>query len=170
MSNKWAYLAAACIVGAVSPAEAATVAQWRATIDQVVGDLRLSHPNPFTKTGELTFARSVEALKEALPGLTDEQRMVGLMRVVALIGDGHTQLEPADPAFATWYPVRFYEFSDGYYITVAHQSVRELTGARVLEIDGQPIERVAEAARSLFGSDNEFDHRQRLGARCTTRL
>jgi hypothetical protein len=33
-----------------------------------------------------------------------------------------------------------------------------------LEIDGEPVERVAEAARSLRGSDNEFDHRQRLDA------
>jgi len=40
-----------------------TVADWRNDIDAIVGDVRLLHPNPFTKTGKLTFMREAEAFK-----------------------------------------------------------------------------------------------------------
>ena len=155
-------LAPVALLLAATPAAAAAVSQWRTTVEQVVNDIRINHPAPFTRVGELSFLREAAALISALPQLTDEQRMVQLMHLVATIGDGHTQLEPNDPAFALWYPMRIYEFSDGYYITAAHRSVREFAGAHVLEIGGHPIERVAEAARSLRGADNEFDQLQRL--------
>lgn len=163
MDLRW-LMAPAALICAAAPAEAASVAEWRATIDEVVRDVRVNHPDPFTKVGELTFLREADALKAALPALTEEQRLVRLMRLVASIGDGHTQIASADPAFAYWYPIRLYEFTDGIFITAAHQSVRELAGAQVLEIGGRPVAEVASAARDLRGSDNAFDRLQHLEA------
>jgi hypothetical protein len=136
-------------------AEAASVADWRADIDAIVADIRLNHPDPFTKTGELTFRRQADALKRALPALSEEQRVVGAMRLVASIGDGHTSLEPDNPTFGQWYPFRLYEFTDGYFISSAHVGVADLAGAQVLEIAGRPVAEVAGQARDLMGADNE---------------
>src|SRR5207237_4935992 len=141
-----------------------TVADWSNDIDAIAGDIRLFHPNPFTKTGKLTFLREVEAFKAALPLLTEEQRMVRAMRLIALIGDGHTQLEPNNPRFAAWYPFRLYEFTDGFFITTAHQSVADLAGAEMLEIAGRPTAEVVGEARNLMGGDNSFDRKERLFA------
>jgi tetratricopeptide (TPR) repeat protein len=143
-------------------AEAASVNDWRGDIDQIVNDIRRLHPDPFTKTGRRAFARETEALKAALPELSEEERLVGAMRLVALIGDGHTQLEPNEARFDAWYPVRFYEFTDGYFIVGAHRSVAELAGAKVIEIGGRPAAEAAEAARDLMGADNRFDRMERL--------
>jgi len=129
----------AAVLTAIAPADAASLADWRADMAALLKDIRATHPDPFTKTGELTFMRRYSALMSALPELTEEQRVVDAMKLVALIGDGHTQLEPNDPAFAYWYPVRIYEFSDGYFITSAFKDVRELAGARVLRIAGRPL-------------------------------
>jgi hypothetical protein len=139
-----------------------TVADWRNDIDAIAGDIRLLHPNPFTKTGKLTFLREVEAFKAAVPLLTEEQRMVRAMRLIALVGDGHTQLEPNNPRFASWYPFRLYEFTDGFFITSAHQSVADLAGAEMLEIAGRPTAEVVGEARSLMGADNSFGRKERL--------
>ncbi len=130
----------------------------------MVREIRTTHPAPFAKVGEVTFLRNAETLEADLPRLSEEQRMVRAMRLVASIGDGHTQLNPVGPEFALWYPVRLFQFTDGYFITSAHQSVRELVGAQVLEIAGRPVAEVAEAARDLRGADNAFDRMQRIEA------
>jgi len=141
-----------------------TVADWSNDIEAIAGDIRLFHPNPFTKTGKLTFLREVEAFKAALPLLTEEQRMVRAMRLIALIGDGHTQLEPNNSRFASWYPFRLYEFTDGFFITSAHQSVADLAGGEMLEIASRPTAEVVSEARNLMGADNSFDRKERLFA------
>src|SRR4029077_5946449 len=127
-------------------------------------DIRTFHPNPFTKTGDLTFRRRVEALKESLPAMTKEQRVAELMRIVASIGDGHTQIIPHSAAFALWYPIRMYEFADGVFVTTAHQSAADLAGAQLLEIGGRPVGDVLRGARDLAGCDNAFDCEERLSA------
>lgn len=144
------------------PMEAATLSDWRHDVDQIVNDIRTIHPAPFTKTGELTFRRRVAALQDSLPSLTDEQRVVEMMRIVATIGDGHTSLFPDQAAFALWYPVRIYEFTDGYFVTSAHKSVADLAGAQIIEIAGHPIAEVAARAREIIGCDNELDCKELL--------
>src|SRR3954464_4755480 len=131
--------------------KAATLSEWRHDVDQIVNDIRTIHPSPFTKTGELTFRRRVAALQDSLPLLTDEQRVVEMMRIVATIGDGHTSLFPDQPSFALWYPVRIYEFTDGYFVTSAHKSVADLAGAQIIDIAGHPVAEVAARARELVG-------------------
>jgi hypothetical protein len=137
-------------------------AEWRGGIDRIVRDLRAHHPDPFVRVGELTFLRRAEALKAALPSLSEEARVAGAMRLVAGIGDGHTQLEPRSARFALWYPLRLYEFTDGIFVTGAHRSVADLAGAQILEIAGRPAAEVVAAARELMGADNASDAREKL--------
>jgi hypothetical protein len=141
-----------------------SVPDWRHGLDEIVKDIRLLHPDPFAKTGKLTFLREAKALKAALPSLTHEQRVVRAMRLVASLGDGHTHLEPDSPAFARWYPVRLYEFTDGFFVTSAHRSVAELAGAQVLEIGSRSVDRVVAEVRKLLGADNAFGSKERLYA------
>lgn len=84
----------------VGEAQAASVSDWRHDIDEIVKDVQAIHPNPFFKTGRLTFLRRAEALKANIAALTEEQRVVGAMQLIALIGDTHTQLEPDRSDFA----------------------------------------------------------------------
>ena len=140
------------------------VAEWRANLDEIVREIRASHPDPFTKIGKLAFLREVDKLKSELPSLSEEQRVVRAMQLVALIGDGHTFLEPISSHFSSWYPFRIYEFTDGFFITSAHRSVSDLAGAQVLEIAGRPIDEVAAKARDLMSADNAFQRRERLYA------
>jgi hypothetical protein len=147
-----------------APAAEHGVGAWRTALTRLAEDVRSVHPDPFTHVGRLRFARELRALEDRLHLLTEEQRVVAAMRVVALIGDGHTQLEPTGVEWRRWYPVRIAQFSDGYFVTSAHRSVADLAGAEVLEIADAPVAQVAEAARDLMGSDNAFDRKQRMYA------
>src|SRR5215210_1947686 len=113
--KRWFHGALALVVFA-SPAQAeVTVGGWRESISLLAADLKAIHPNPFSKVGSLTFAREAAKLQSDLPQLSEEQRMVRAMKLVALIGDGHTQLEPTGPEWRLWYPARIVQFSDGYF-------------------------------------------------------
>lgn len=149
---------------ATTPSQAATEAQWIRDIDRIVVDIRGTHPQPFAIAGETRFMRAVRDLKSEISLLSEEQRLVRAMQLVAMIGDGHTQLNPTSLQFARWYPFRIYDFDDGYFLTGVHQDAADLAGSQVLEIDGRPIAEVAAVARSLHGADNEFDARWRLFA------
>jgi hypothetical protein len=144
------------------PLHAATLADWQHDLDEIVKSVETIHPNAFTKVGRTVFLNNAAALRAELPSLTDEQRLARSMRLVASIGDGHTNLEPASQAFALWYPIRVYDFTDGYFVTAAHNSVADLAGAQLLEIAGKPAREVIEAARDFEGSDNEFGRREGL--------
>ena len=146
------------------PVQAASLDDWRKALDGVSNDILAIHPAPFAKIGETVWRRDVAALRAELPKLTEEQRIVRLMQLVASIGDGHTQIQLADNRYASWYLVRLYEFSDGVFITSAHRSLEELAGAEVIEIAGRPVSEVLSAARALMGADNSFDEKERLYA------
>jgi tetratricopeptide (TPR) repeat protein len=144
---------AAAILMLAGPAYAANADDWRHDLDTIMQNIETIHPNPFTKIDRARFEGEFAALKAAIPSLTEEQRVVRAMRIVALVGDGHTQLAPKRADFGFWYPMRLYEFTDGYFITTAYKTDPDLAGAQILKIAGQPVEKVIEDARSLMGDD-----------------
>ena len=146
------------------PAHAASVADWRRDLDEMVQHVRFTHPDPFTRVGEYTWLRAVQALEDDLPGLSEEQRVVRAMRIMAMLGDAHSMLEPHSEAFGAWYPLRIVEFTDGYFITSTHQSMADLAGAQVLAVGGHPVAEAANAARDLISADNEWWRRESLYA------
>ena len=138
--------------------------QWDNALDDWIVHLRGVHPEPFAKVGRLEWLRAADTFRKDVPRLTEEQRMVRMMQLNGLIGDGHTFLEPDRPDFGIWYPVHIVEFPDGYFVTSAYKSESDLAGAQVLEIAGHAVGEVADAARALVGSDNDFNRRWHLGS------
>lgn len=145
-------------------ASAAEAPVWRTTLRHVTDVIEAVHPNPFTHISRDDFQSRARDLDRALPRLSEEERMVRAMQLVALLGDGHTQIEPTGDAFRLWYGVRIYEFTDGYFITSAYGQDADLAGAQILTIANRPVADVAASARSLFGADNPLDSKERLYA------
>jgi hypothetical protein len=107
------------------------------------------HPDLFHGVPEATFDGAVADLVDAMPDLDDDEMLVGVMHLVAMIsahgGDGHMGVWPPDnPDAVHRFPVRLWEFPDGVYVTAARDPNARLAGARVLKVDGIPIDRVFE--------------------------
>jgi tetratricopeptide (TPR) repeat protein len=145
-----------------SQASAADAPAWRTGLSHLAAAIEAVHPNAFANITRADFERRARDLERALPRLTDEQRMARAMQLVARLGDGHTQLEPHSDAFRLWYPIRLYDFTDGYFVTSAYGQDADLAGAEIIEIAGRPVADIANDARSLAGADNALDSKERL--------
>ena len=134
---------------------------WGPVLDRVMEILCARHPDAFARVGRRQFQIGIDELRRDLPRLDDPAVTVRLMQLVASLQDGHTQLEPIrDTAFAHWFPVRFYAFEDGIYITAIDRAHQALVGARVVRIGDLAAEEALRRAESVMGADNAWGHRE----------
>src|SRR5437773_230510 len=83
---------------------------WRADLRYLAAELPRRHVNAFHTITREGFADEVAKLDSAIPHLTNDESVVGLMRIVALVGDGHTHLD-LPPSFSR-YPIELHWFGD----------------------------------------------------------
>jgi hypothetical protein len=137
-------------------------AEWVADLDTLVARLTRVHPRPFRRIASATFTARAATLRAAIPRLTDDAIAVRMMALVASLRDGHTSLAPfgTRAGFTRWYPVRFYRFTDGVFITAIQPELAHVAGARVLRIGALDAGHAADSAATLLGADNEFGDRE----------
>jgi tetratricopeptide (TPR) repeat protein len=146
------------IGGAVSQAEAE---RWREDLRYMAREMEARHKNLFHTTTREQFYAAVKRLDERIPALARHQIIVELMRIVASVGDGHTNLSPTrDPkiGFRTL-PVKLYLFGDGLFVRAAERAHAGLVGARVTKFGDATVEEAVARAREIIGRDNEMDVR-----------
>jgi hypothetical protein len=109
---------------------------------------------PLVHVGGLTnnvspaaWMAAARRLQRQVPGLTDGQVIVGMARMVAMLGDDETQLilppSPVYPFAARW-------IGNGIYLFGAPAADRWLLGARLVAVDGHPIRAVVARLRTLI--------------------
>jgi hypothetical protein len=141
--------------------DSSSVRQWREDLAYLSRELPRRHQNLFHTISRQQFDSALAALDRKLPGLARHQVIVELARLVALVGDGHTNVAPTrDPkiGFQT-YPVRLYFFKDGLFIRGALTARADLVGAKVLRIGRLTADEAYLAVRELIGRDNEMNAR-----------
>lgn len=74
----------------------------------------------------------------------------------ALADNGHTNISTAVQRDFNFVGLRFFHFQDGLYVVRALAGHEPLIGARVLEIDGQPIDAVLAALYSYVGGPEQW--------------
>jgi hypothetical protein len=152
---------AACTGGGPDPRPSTsveTVAEARrADVRTLLDRLRAVHPNPFHGVPEERVHAAADAVIARAGDLTDDQFLVEIMRLAALLGtqgrDGHTGAWPyLNAAKVLRMPLRLWEFPDGLFVTGgAHP---DLIGAQVTAVDGTPVEQVLAALDPLVPRDN----------------
>jgi hypothetical protein len=134
-----------------SPAPAPmTAEQWREDLRFMAAQMKARHPNLYHQVSKADFDAALADLDRRIPQLQRNQIIVGMMRIAALVGDGHTRIDPRkDKAFGfPSLPLKLYWFDDGVYVRAARPDQRDLLGARVEAVGGVPI---AEAIRRASG-------------------
>jgi hypothetical protein len=115
------------------------------------------HPAPFRSIPRERFRTEVNALAVRAPTISRNELLVGVLRLIALLGprNGHTGLFPGDSAHTRplhLFPVRLYHFADGVYVVDSEDE--SLVRNRLVAIDGTPVERALELVGPLTPQDN----------------
>ena len=127
-----------------------TTEEWREDLLFVANELRSRHANLYHEVSKADLDAAIASLDARIPQLQRNQIIVEMMRIVAMVGDGHTRIDPRkDPAFAfPSLPLKLYLFEDGLFVRAAAPGHDDMVGAKVERIGGVPVaEAIARAAR-----------------------
>jgi len=144
-----------------SPVSAATppagsVTSWRSDLELLRRELPVRHPAPFLNVSRARWDSAATALDRQLPALGRDQALVGFMRLVAMLGDAHTNLEPGPALGLRFYPLELYAFDDGLYVRRADAAHAALVGAKVLHIGRTPAGEAIERVAAVIPHENEW--------------
>src|SRR5688572_5481128 len=134
--------------------------EWRADLAEIIPGLERIHPAPYHGTSKQDLEAGIATLSDQIPTLTDDQAMVGVLRVTALVNaqgcDGHTGvfLWGTGSYPVTSLPLRLWLFDDALVIVDALPPHDDLIGGRIEAIDGHPIADVLAALDPVIPRDN----------------
>jgi len=147
--------------------------EWREDIDFLAKTVAEKHRHPFDTLSRADFDKAVAALRGRVPVLADHEVVVGMIKLVAMLRDGHSRLTlPVGPAADTQshtptaapkpgmafhiLPFKLFLFSDGLYVQAATPEHRDLVGARIVRIGTMPADAALEAVRPAVHYDSEM--------------
>src|SRR5688572_20409694 len=142
----------------VAPRYTLTPEQWREDLRVMMAELPRRHVNLYHTTSAETFDSAAKALHERIPQLARHEIILEMARIVALAGDGHTNIYPTRDAAIGFrsLPVALYLFRDGLYVRAAHRIHADLAGARVVRIGDASVDQAFERVAPFVGRDNEM--------------
>jgi len=105
----------AALPSADGPVYALGTAQWREDLRFMAGEIQRRHKNPYHQVSKRQFEAAVADLDARIPSLQRNEIIVGMMRIAAMVGDGHTRVDARkDTRFGfPSLPLRLYLFDDG---------------------------------------------------------
>jgi hypothetical protein len=128
---------------------ALTSAEWADDLEYLAKTIRTNHLNPFAHQPAKIFDAKVAELARALPRMRDDTvRLVGLARLAASVGDGHTSLEiyGSQPLL----PIQLFWFGRDLRVIRSDAAHRHLLGQRVVRIGSARIDDAAARLRQLI--------------------
>ncbi len=149
---------AACGQADAGPREM-TAEKWRQDLAWLAEKLPDKHGNAFHQVTRAEFEAAVAGLDRRIPELERHEVLAELGRIVALVGDGHTELWlPQEAAGFRRLPVFAGYFGDELYVFAATPEHTDLLGRRVVAIGGVPAREAYERVVPLIGRDNEYEY------------
>ena len=143
----------------VATVDAKEAQKWREDLRYMAEEMPKQHRNLFHSITQQQFENAVSKLNERIPSLARHQIIVEMARIVAMVGDGHSNIAPTrDPQirFRT-YPVKLYFFKDGLFVRAATREHSAIVGSRVIKIGNATADEAYNAVREIISRDNEMD-------------
>lgn len=136
------------------------VLRWKADLDAFAAHYSAEHPAPFRRLPKAEFARRLEALKRDLPSLANHQIAARWARLVADLGDEHTEVDFDAEFRARRLPIEVESYADGTFIVGALAPYQGLLGARLDRVEGRTLEELRRALRPYvaFTQEGWFIH------------
>ncbi|WP_222981606.1 hypothetical protein [Flagellimonas meishanensis] len=117
-----------------------------------------SHFNLFHTMELDKWENSIKDILENIPKMQDHEIVMSLMRLLAMVKDGHTVLYPPYEGELAFHalPLEFYFFDDLLYVRAALPQYKNLVGKQILKVAGEPIEELLAKLEPHISRDNKF--------------
>jgi hypothetical protein len=129
-----------------------TAEAWRFDVEYLARELPKRHKNAFHTITREQFAAAVAALRakagQAKDDEMDDEMMVGLMRIAAMVGDGHTYVRL--PSSLHQFLVTVVYIDGDHRVVRGAGSATELVGGKLIRIDDMPIEEAIARIRTVL--------------------
>src|SRR5580692_10721963 len=102
------------------PQDSEDTTKWREDLAILREQMPKNHGNLFHTMTRAQFDGAFDALEGALPDLSAGQVKVGIMRLVAMVNDGHTRVRQ-ETLGNHILPVKLHFFADGLYVVSAEK-------------------------------------------------
>jgi hypothetical protein len=132
---------------------ALTKDQWRQDLQYLAKELPRRHKNAFHTVSKDQFERAVAAFNAAIPSLAEHEILIGLRRIIAMIGDAHTELGP--PQNFHRYPLTLYRFGNDLRVVRTTANYKRALGARVVGVGSLDIAEAAAKVDTLIPHEND---------------
>ena len=132
-----------------------TPQRWREDLQFLSSELPARHKNAFHTITKAQWQSAVDALDVRLPTMKDHE-VVGFMRLVAMIGDGHTNLDA--PRTFRVLPVALYRFGNDLRVTFALKPHERVLGQRLVRVGDTPVDQAWQRVLELVpkGENEQF--------------
>ncbi|MDQ3798837.1 MAG: hypothetical protein M3384_05260 [Acidobacteriota bacterium] len=127
--------------------------QWREDLKYLARELPRRHENAFHTVSKEQFEKAVAELDAAIPNLREDEILVGIRRIIALVGDAHTDLEP--PKTFNRYPLTLSWFGTDLRVLRTSPEYRRALGARVAGIGALSLAEAVARVNTLIPAENE---------------
>ncbi len=136
---------------------AQTAKEWCQDIDILAKIIEKYHPVPWAKISRIDFMERAETIKTKLKAWKKEKIILEVMKLVASLRDGHTNVLLSNKDdFNNWFPLRFEKFHDGLFITATDIKNSVLLGAKVLNIGKIDATSAYSRVGSIIAADSDF--------------
>ena len=136
-------------------------------LDALVRAIETGHPEPFAGVDEARWRRTLAEVRPEAHAMTDDEYLFAIARLANLgARNGHGGVFPTEQPGLRMWPVRLYEFADGWHVVDARD--RSLAGARVDTIGGRAVAEVARALAPAVPHDNPHSRRARVASYLVT--
>ncbi|MBP9078256.1 MAG: hypothetical protein KBG02_15415, partial [Haliscomenobacter sp.] len=129
---------------------------WRSDLAFLQETVHKEYPFLFKKITAVQFDSAVNQLHQDIPRLQPHEIVAGLARIVASFQYGHTDIRWTGGAIKFHIiPVSLYWFNDGIHVEGIHKDYAQALGAKLLKVNGVPVEEALKAVRPLLPVENE---------------
>jgi hypothetical protein len=137
----------AAVLAGRGPALSVRDRNWQQDVAYLARELPLEHAGGLAGGGRAAWMAAAGRLERQVPRLSNGQVIVGMARMVAMLGDDETQLILPPSAV---YPFAARWIGSGVYLLGVPAGDRWLLGARLVAVDGHPIREVVARLRTLI--------------------
>ncbi len=140
--------------------------EWRDDLHYLAQEMPKQHKSLFHTMTQAQFEQAVQTLDADIPRLNDDEIVVRLAQLGAMVQDGHSGLELLDLPGDIHIPVVFAQYPDGIYVRAAAPEYAEAVGGKVVMVGSFTLEEAMKRIETIAPMDpDNTGHRIAWAAR-----